>query len=410
MSAGNEPRVTAARGLGYSNEARRLEEEAKSLLPADTSRAQYGFERSRQLYLRAAEEYANAARLTSSEADRKSWENLARLYVEKGRALAPQPPPRIQVRQGGGGDSSSLEETFEIKPEKSDMTFEQVAGLDDVKEEIRLSIIQPMMSPQLYQRLGLKPGGGILLYGPPGCGKTFIGRAAAGQCKANFYNVKISDILSKYVGESEQHFSRMTEDAIKNAPSIIFLDEIDALGVSRDSADASHTARLVNQILSSMDGFSSKDAAKPVFWMATTNRPWAVDPAVRRPGRLDRTVFVPLPDAPARKKIFQLNTTAELVSLHPADYDWLAQNTEGYTSADIVDIAKSAKQIIAKEVSLEGKSERPVVIRDFQTALSQTKKSLVPWLVKAKNEIERSGEASEYPDLVNLIRRYLPSN
>ncbi len=402
----SEGRRKAAEAQGTANGARALEEKAQGLVESNPDQARALAFRARQGYLDAAEAYKNAARFGGTEQEVGSWNSLGELYLKKARALAPVQLP-VSIRQGGSG--GDLEDKFEIQPEKSSTTFAQVAGLDNIKEQVSMSIIQPLNHPEIFRKLGLEPGGGILLYGPPGCGKTFIGKAAAGECKANFYNVKISDILSKYVGESEQHFAKVVYSAAQNAPSIVFLDEIDALGVSRDSADASHTARLVNQILSSMDGFSGKDTAKPVFWMATTNRPWAVDPAIRRPGRLDETVFVPLPDKAARRKILELNTSAELVKLSPQDYDILAEQTEAYTGADLVFIAKGAKKIIAREV-LAGRPVRPATLIDFQTSLSQTKKSLIPWLIKANNEIERSGESAEYPDLVNLIKKYLPNN
>ncbi len=403
----SESQRKAAEAQGLANGARSLEEQAAGLQSVNPEQARYLFAKARQAYLDVAQAYQDAVKAGGTEQEKNNWTHSLNLYVKKARALAPQPPPRIAVRQGGG--SETIDDAFEIKPEKSDITFAQVAGLDSVKEQIRLSIIQPMKSPALYQRLGLKAGGGILLYGPPGCGKTFIGKAAAGECKANFYNVKINDILSKYVGESEQHFNAVVESATKNAPSIIFLDEIDALAVSRDSADSSHTTRLVNQILSSMDGFASQ-ADKPIFWMATTNRPWIVDPAIRRPGRLDKTAFVPLPDRAARRKILELNTKAELVRLGPQDYDLLADSTDGYTSADLVFLTKEAKQIILKEVTAEGKPERPAVLNDFQIAVSQTKSSLLPWLNKAKAELVKSGEISEYPDLIALIKKYSQAN
>ena len=177
------------------------------------------------------------------------------------------------------------------------ITFDDIGGMTDVIERIRMNIIYPFKNPEVFKKFNKKPGGGILMYGPPGCGKTHIARATAGECGATFMAIAITDILSKWVGESEQRLHQFFETARRRSPAVIFIDEMDAIGVSR--SDASSTmAPLVNVLLTEMDGISGKN--ENLMVLAATNTPWRVDDALRRPGRFDRVLFVPPPDAPAQ--------------------------------------------------------------------------------------------------------------
>ena len=177
-----------------------------------------------------------------------------------------------------------------------------------LKEEIRLKIIYPLQHADLYAAYGKSAGGGILMYGPPGCGKTHLARATAGEIKAGFLSVGINDVLDMWIGNSERNLHEMFEQARQNKPCVLFFDEVDALGASRSDMRASAGRHLINQFLSEMDGVQS--ANEGVLVLAATNAPWHLDPAFRRPGRFDRVLFVPPPDRPAQPRFCKSSLAA----------------------------------------------------------------------------------------------------
>jgi len=188
--------------------------------------------------------------------------------------------------------------------EPSNIGFEDIGGLEDVKEDIRKAIIYPFTHKELYQMYGQKAGEGILLYGPPGCGKTMMAKAAAKECDADFFTVKTSSIVSKWVGSSEKNIKQIFAEARESEKAIIFFDEIDSIAGRRSEAEE-HAKRLVNELLTQMDGI---DATQDnLLVLAATNEPWAIDPALRRPGRFSKLLFIPEPDIQARKAILDLN-------------------------------------------------------------------------------------------------------
>ncbi|HSZ72252.1 MAG TPA: AAA family ATPase, partial [Cytophagaceae bacterium] len=188
--------------------------------------------------------------------------------------------------------------------EKPSVNFGDVGGMLTVKKEIELKIIHPLNHPELYKAYGKKTGGGILLYGPPGCGKTHIARATAGQVNARFISVGLNDILDMWVGNSEKNLHEVFQTARANAPCVLFFDEIDALGASRSDMKQSSGRHLINQFLQELDGIDNNNEG--VLVLGATNTPWHLDAAFRRPGRFDRIIFVPPPDAEARETIFKL--------------------------------------------------------------------------------------------------------
>lgn len=190
------------------------------------------------------------------------------------------------------------------EPELPKTTFDDVGGMEDVIQRIRMNIIYPFKNPEVFKKFKKKPGGGILMYGPPGCGKTHIARATAGECGATFMAISITDILSKWLGESEQRLHQLFELARRRTPAVIFIDEVDAIGGSRSNASSS-MAPIVNVLLTEMDGVAAKN--ENLMVLAATNTPWRVDDALRRPGRFDRILFVPPPDAPAREAILKIH-------------------------------------------------------------------------------------------------------
>ena len=289
--------------------------------------------------------------------------------------------------------------------EKPNLKFEDIAGLQEVKERIKEAIVYPFVYPDEYKYFGVSPGGGILLYGPPGCGKTMLAAAAAAECDAVFINLKVSDIKDKYVGESEKNIKQVFELARSYERAILFFDEIDALAGERSGYREGHEKSLVNELLAQMDALESKGSPRNSLILAATNQPWSVDLALRRSGRFDSAVFIPHPDLQARKKVFEINLKHKPVekSLSLAT---LAQMTEGYASAEIVDICDRAAKIPLRERLREKKQRREISIDDFKKAINEKKTILVSWYSRAIKEIEGVSEADMFRDLILAAKGY----
>jgi len=218
-------------------------------------------------------------------------------------------------------------------------SFADVVGLQKIKKQIHKKIILPFKEPSLYQRFRKKIGGGVLLYGPPGCGKTLLARATAGECNAQFFNVEVSDILDMYIGESEQKLHAIFEKARSETPSILFFDELEALAGKREHARNSTSANTVSQFLTELDGFSQNNSG--VLVLASTNVPWAIDSAFLRPGRFDRMFFVPPPDKEAREGILE-HHTKDRPTNGQIDFKLIANKTSGYSGADLENLIEMA--------------------------------------------------------------------
>lgn len=292
-----------------------------------------------------------------------------------------------------------LEAEDSVFLEDSDIKFSDVGGLDNVKKEINLKIIKPLENPEIYKLYGKKVGGGILLYGPPGCGKTFIAKATAGEIKAKFINVSISDILDMYIGQSERNLAEVFEIARENTPCVVFFDEVDALGASRHSMINSAGKNIINQFLAELDGISSENDG--LLIIGATNTPWALDTAFRRPGRFDRIIFVPPPDEEARRNIFQLalaNKPTENI-----DFQKLASVSNKYSGADIhavIDIAIEDKL----EEALETGNVVPISTKDLTKAIKKHKATTVDWFNVAKNYALYANQSGLYDDVLNYLK------
>lgn len=220
-----------------------------------------------------------------------------------------------------------------IVREKPSLRFEDVAGLEDVKQDIRLKMIYPFQHADLAEKFGIRAGGGILLYGPPGTGKTMLAKATAGEIDATFFRISPADVLSKWVGEAEQNIKKLFDAAAAEPRSIIFIDEIEALVPARRDEGSSVMQRVVPQILQGVEGFDKK-AGRPILLMGATNVPWQLDSAMLRPGRFDEKVYIPLPDLPARRHMLDQYLGKRPVSAD-INLDQLAARLEGYSGADI---------------------------------------------------------------------------
>ncbi|MEM3071735.1 MAG: AAA family ATPase, partial [Candidatus Anstonellales archaeon] len=297
-------------------------------------------------------------------------------------------------KEGGGAGQSGTPQQGSINPikllQKPNMKFSDVAGMEKLKTEINEAIVYPLLKPDLARKYGKFGGGGMMLYGPPGCGKTFIVKAAAGECNSAFINAKISDVLDMYVGNTEKNIHAIFETARKNTPSIVFFDELEALGGRREDMTqaTSYMKMAVNQLLYEMDGIESNNVN--VLILGATNAPWDVDPALRRSGRFGKTIFVPEPDFASRKAILRMHAKKRPVSKFIA-YNRIALATWGYSSSDLKALVEDAAAIPWREAFKTGK-QRNITTSDFITALKKRRSTLPPWYEQAKKQIGRQEE------------------
>jgi SpoVK/Ycf46/Vps4 family AAA+-type ATPase len=259
-------------------------------------------------------------------------------------ARRPANAPRAPGSAENSGESGPPTTAADwVVREKPTLRFADVAGLDEVKEDIRLKMLYPFAHPELAERFGVHGGGGVLLYGPPGTGKTMLAKATAGEIDATFFRVSSADLLSKWVGEAEQNVKKLFDAAAAEPRAIIFIDEIEALVPARRDEGSSVMQRVVPQILQGMEGFDKK-AGSSVLFMGATNVPWQLDPAVLRPGRFDEKVYIPLPDLAARQKLLELYLSKRPLA-GDVDLAALAQELEGYSGADIKYICDRAATV-----------------------------------------------------------------
>ena len=274
----------------------------------------------------------------------------------------------------------------EVMVEIPSVHWEDIGGLEGVKQSLREAIEWPLKYPKLFEEAGIEPPKGILLFGPPGTGKTLLAKAVATESGANFIPVRGPEVLSKWVGESERAIRKIFHRARMVAPSVIFFDEIDAIAPARGSDTNRVTERVVAQILTEMDGVAS---LKDVIVMAATNRPDLLDPALLRPGRFDRVIYVPPPDEKAREEIFKVHTK-NMKLCEDVDLKTLAKETEGYTGADIEAVCKEAGMNAIRRAVKEGKESIGCVsMKDFREALKKVKPSLTPEMIKEYEEIAK---------------------
>lgn len=278
--------------------------------------------------------------------------------------------------------------------------FSSVVGMDDLKKTIRIKIIEPFLNPGLFERFRKQAGGGILLYGPPGCGKTMIARAVANECNAQFLSVGISDVLNMWIGESERNLAALFDKARAQSPCVLFFDELDALAYSRSKANSEHTRTVVNEFLAQLDGIGRNN--KSLLVLAATNMPWDVDPAMKRPGRFSRQIFVPPPDAAARQRMLEVKLTG--VPCEALDIGAIVRQTDHYSGADIDGLVELAKEAALEDSVMHG-NERSLRQSDFTSALTAMQPSTQDWLRTARNLVKYAGDDGSYRDVESYLKR-----
>ena len=308
--------------------------------------------------------------------------------------------PRLRVMSNDDTDDSEV--TRLLQPEQPPVTFAEVGGLGEIKTQIEKRIILPFQKPALFARFKKKAGGGILLYGPPGCGKTLLARATAGQCNATFLNVAIEDVLDMWIGESERKLHALFDKARAAIPSVMFFDELEALAGKRQYTREATASKLVSQFLSEMDGFVKNNSG--VLILAATNVPWAIDPAFRRPGRFDRVLFVPPPDRVARASILQILLRDRPIADN-LDLALLAQRTSSFSGADLENLVDTAADH-AIQASLASGSEVPIDQAHLIEALAEIKPTTTEWLTTARNYARYANEGGQYDEVLEFLRRY----
>jgi transitional endoplasmic reticulum ATPase len=303
--------------------------------------------------------------------------------------------PAAEREPAGGAERDEVDDADgAVHVERPGVGFKDVGGMDGLKEQIGLKIIHPLRHPEMYRAYGRPIGGGILMYGPPGCGKTHLARATAGEVDATFISVGIHEVLDMWIGQSERNLAELFKQARDQAPCVLFFDEVDALASRRSDFRTSAGRPLINQFLSEMDGIDGGNDGLLV--LAATNAPWHLDPAFRRPGRFDRVLFVPPPDVPARAAILEI-----LCRGKPAerlDFDKVARKTDGFSGADlkaVVDLAIERKLTDAIRTGRPG----PITTDDLLKGAKEVRPSTREWFATARNYVMYANEGGLYDDV-----------
>jgi AAA+ superfamily predicted ATPase len=306
--------------------------------------------------------------------------------------------PPMFVSDDPAADDDPAARAFDV--EQTGLRLADVAGMTEVKQRLEAAFLAPMRNPELRRLYGKSLRGGLLLYGPPGCGKTFIARATAGELGAQFMSVSFADVIDMFVGQSERNIHELFRIARRSAPCVLFLDEVDALGQKRSQLRNTPMRSAVNQLLLELDDVTAGNDG--VFLLAATNHPWDVDSALRRPGRFDRTLLVLPPDRAAREAVFRFHLRERPVG--GVNLARLAELTEGYSGADIAHICETSAEHALLDSVQQG-SPRLIAQPDLERAVSEVKPSLGPWFETARNVALYANEGGTYDDLAAYLKK-----
>ncbi len=282
------------------------------------------------------------------------------------------------------------------------LTFDHIGGLENVKAQVRRKIINPFLNKGLFQKFKRKAGGGVLMYGPPGCGKTMFARAVANECNARFVDVRAADILDQYVGLAEKRIAQLFAEARSARPCILFFDEIEALAQRRQFDSISRVNTTVSALLTEMDGFAGD--TEDILFLGATNVPWSLDSAFRRPGRFDRTVFVPPPDKIARQFILRGLLHDRPVDTR-LDISFIIEKTSGFSGADLSSVVDTAVDFAIEE-STSADDLVALSKGHFQESLKEIRSSTGEWLAQARNYSEYANKDGLYDDLRDFLKKY----
>ena len=319
------------------------------------------------------------------------------LFEEQIGGVVPAP---FVTTEDGVVYTTAEEDVAILNPGGTRVTLADVGGLDEVKKRLNDSFLEPMKHPEIAAAFGKSLRGGLLLYGPPGCGKTFIARAVAGELGARFLTVSMADILSSFMGESEKNVRAVFTKARELSPTVLFIDELDAVAGKRSNlGGAAWLKSVVNQLLLEFDGVSTQNEG--LFVLAATNHPWDVDEAFLRPGRFDRTLLVLPPDEPARDAILRHHLSKRPIA--GIDLGWVVDRTEGFSGADLAFICDTAAEIAMNE-SIRSGQVAPIGMPHVVEAMRGVKSSTTPWLESSRNVVEFANESGRYDDLKEYLR------
>ena len=315
------------------------------------------------------------------------------------------PPPASDSERSGDSAPQAVEAGMRAhepswwEVELPDLSLSDVGGMENVKHRLNVAFLGPLRNPELRRAYGKSLRGGLLLYGPPGCGKTFIARATAGEMKAKFMSIGLSDVLDMWLGQSEKRLHETFETARRNAPCVLFFDELDAIGQKRTNLRTHGPMRnLVNQLLAEMDGVTSRNEG--IFLLGATNHPWDVDSAMLRPGRFDRMLLVLPPDREARHAILRYNLQDRPTQV---DIGWLAAHTDDFSGADLAHLCEAATEVALEDSMSSGKVRR-IDLADFQRALKDIRPSTRAWFETARNFVLFANDGGLYDDLMTFMR------
>ncbi|MBI4017224.1 MAG: ATP-binding protein [Candidatus Aenigmarchaeota archaeon] len=351
---------------------------AKSLVQQGTEAEESSPNAAKYFFIEAAALLAEASKCAPSfEAKKESLELANQLYLRAQKTEAEESPQQFTT---------------------SSVAFKDIAGMEKVKEEIRLKLIAPLKYPDVFAKYGKSVGGGILMYGPPGCGKSLLAEATAGEAGVPFFHVKASSLKSKYVGETEKNIAKLFDEARKHEAAILFFDEFEALGADRNKTTFSYEKNFVSQLLTELDGIGSK--AQRLLVIAATNLPWEIDLALRRDGRFGSVIFIPPPDATARKEMLQMMLKS--CPTKDIDSDILVKLTEGFSGAEIHGLVERAKEIPLKEFINTNKL-RPVLQEDLLASVKSIHPVSKKWFSDAKQKLKCATDDPLWVDMQKTI-------